>query len=404
MKLTKGVVDALEANAQDRVVWDGELKRFGVRIKPSGAKSWVVQYRAAGRSHRMTLAPVGVLTAEKARRRALAILGKVAEGANPATERVQQQAEAVTVRDLCRRHLESGQGAKKSRVAAATVRKRKYSLGHVVKALGSKRLGELRRQDFVRLRADLAARVGPIAANRALGAFVVAWSWGQNHGHVDEDKACPASKAGREPERRDRGQALTAEELARVGAALAPCEGPEADALRVYLLSGARPGEILTARWGDVHQDGRRLRLPEAKTGPRTVYLGSVPAGIIAAQPGEREASAPIFASRHQRNSGGRLSSLNHLWRRVKRAAELDTSVRLYDAGRHTYCTRAYELGYAEHVVRKLTGHAESDIGGAHARYRHVSPARLLEAADAVSASLWSELQSQSSPSAEVTR
>lgn len=83
-KLTKRIVDAAETAGKDVVVWDDELRGFGVRVKKSGAKSFIVQYRNAnGRSRRLTLGRYGVLTPEEARRDAKLALAEAVRGGDP---------------------------------------------------------------------------------------------------------------------------------------------------------------------------------------------------------------------------------------------------------------------------------------------------------------------------------
>ena len=84
-KLTKRVVDAARAVKGELFLWDDELPGFGLRVKASGAKSFLVQYRNAnGRSRRLTLGRYGVLTVEEGRREAKLALAEVVKGADPA--------------------------------------------------------------------------------------------------------------------------------------------------------------------------------------------------------------------------------------------------------------------------------------------------------------------------------
>ena len=73
LKITKTVVDRADpAAGSDFFIWDLQLVGFGLRVKPSGAKSFVIQYRNAhGRSRRLTLGKYGEkFTADQARNKA----------------------------------------------------------------------------------------------------------------------------------------------------------------------------------------------------------------------------------------------------------------------------------------------------------------------------------------------
>ena len=104
-KPTKRTVDATEIKPSDYVLWDDELPGFGLRVFKSGKRSYVVQYRAAGRSRRVTIGLHGVWTPEEARREAKVLMGQVAKGGNSAEERKLDR-EAITVKELCTRYLE----------------------------------------------------------------------------------------------------------------------------------------------------------------------------------------------------------------------------------------------------------------------------------------------------------
>jgi hypothetical protein len=104
-KLTKRTVDALEVTVGDYLRWDHHLRGFGVRVYPSGKKTYLVQYRVGHRTRRITIGQHGVLTAEEARARARQLLGDVARGEDPSAAR-QERMRAPTVAGLCDRFLD----------------------------------------------------------------------------------------------------------------------------------------------------------------------------------------------------------------------------------------------------------------------------------------------------------
>ena len=87
-KITKRFVDSLRPGKRDVAHWDDDLARFGVRVKPSGAPArGSVQYRnLAGRTRKLALGRVGVLTPDEARQQARKALGRVGGGRGPLSD------------------------------------------------------------------------------------------------------------------------------------------------------------------------------------------------------------------------------------------------------------------------------------------------------------------------------
>jgi hypothetical protein len=117
-KLTKRVVDAAEADSGAAFIWDDEIKGFGLRIAPGGAKSYVLNYRAGrGRNapqHRITIGKHGSpWTPELARREARRLLGAIAAGDDPAAAR-SAEARTMTLAALCDLYLAEGASHKKT--------------------------------------------------------------------------------------------------------------------------------------------------------------------------------------------------------------------------------------------------------------------------------------------------
>ena len=106
-KLTQSAVKGLGSRLSDYVQWCGELPGFGCRVRPSGAKSFVAQYRIGGRrgvTRKVTIGSYGKLTVEEARAEAKRILRNAELGNDEAAERAKQRKE-MTVAELCDEYL-----------------------------------------------------------------------------------------------------------------------------------------------------------------------------------------------------------------------------------------------------------------------------------------------------------
>ena len=250
-------------------------------------------------------------------------------------------------------------------------------------------------QDLDKLHRDLGAK-RPFMANRLLSLASKAWALAQRWQWFPRDRSNPAARHDRfaEPHR---GRDLTREELGRIGAVLAQEEDATAvAAFKLCLFTGARPGEVVSARWKDLDIKARTWQLKAAKTGPRVVILGGAAVEVLA---GLTKRGPWVFV-RPTSARGEPLPSLRPLWERAAACAEVPADIRLYDASRHAFGTAAAELGVDREVRKLLMGHALGT--DAHDRYTHRSRS-LVAAADSVSGWLRAELGREPEPSAKVS-
>lgn len=122
MKLTKSKVDGLPIPESGQGLhWDDELRGFGVRVTPSGARSYIVQGRVAGKTRRVTLGAHGRLTCDEARKKARVMLVSMDDGIDPQVEKKSKAAQAVTLHEVAVDYCKNRQTKKGGALKASTV-------------------------------------------------------------------------------------------------------------------------------------------------------------------------------------------------------------------------------------------------------------------------------------------
>lgn len=363
-RLTKSLIDGLSYTGTVNtrcVTWDDEIPGFGVRVFPSGRKSFVLSYRVQGRKRLMTLGAYGPLTVDQARRKARAELSSVEMlGADPLQIR-EQQLRGETVRDLCTAYLE--RYAKVHKKSWAEDERRINS--RILPRWGSLKAKSLRRSDVAILHSAIGTKGGkPYEANRVreliAKMFVLARTWG----YVPDDHPNPAQGLDDYRElKRDRW--VTPEELPRLAQAINE-EANEAAraALWLYLLTGARKTELLAAKWADVDWARAELRLPDTKAG-RVHYIPlSAPALAVLRGVPRQEDNPYILPGAV---AGAHLVNISKPWGRVRAAAGV-ADVRLHDL-RRTVGSWIVQAGNSLHLVGKVLNHTNTSTTAVYARF-----------------------------------
>ena len=370
--LTPRLARQSEPGGKDTILFDRTLPGFGLRIHPSGRKVWIVQARIEGRSRRIVIARHGEMELAEARRRARNMLDRIRAGGNPADD-IRREKETPTLRQFADEYLRRCEPHWKPS-GRKTVRI--YLKARILPAFGRMPLDRIGPED-VAAWFDAASRDKPGAANRAfeiLRAIMFrAEEWG-----LRERGSNPCLGIAKNPRNRI-ARFLDTDELARLGRALdtREAEWPEAvAAIRLLALSGCRRSEVLNLRWRDIGADA--INLPDSKTGPRSVPLGTAARTHVAALPGARDPDAFLFP-RYAEGRGA--YSLATRWRAVCADAKLG-SLRLHDL-RHTAASHAVMSGENLPLVGRLLGHRRHRTT---AGYAHVADGHLVEAAEKIGA------------------
>ena len=251
-------------------------------------------------------------------------------------------------------------------------------------AFGAQRLDRIGRPHVERW-FDAMSRKTPGAANKTLAMLRQIVSAAKAAGHVATD---PVAGVRPNPGRK-MTRFLSAEEIGRLHRTLdrmvgeRPSRRAQADVIRLLLLTGCRKSEILKLRWSEV--DGDVLRLAEAKTGPRTVWLSEAAQAVISRQP--RPASAFVFPS--PRDPARPQSCNLGLWHRARREAGIE-DVRLHDL-RHTVASQAVARGVPLPTVARMLGHTQPTMT---LRYAHVGDRDVEDAAERVGAKIAAVMKS----------
>ena len=386
--LTTRFVEALSASDREIVVWDRELPGFGLRVHPSGSKVYMVHKRSGGKSRRVTIGRHGVWSLDAARREAGGIIAGMKNGETPARPGAENgSASGPTIAELAEQYMAEHV---KVRCKPTTARSCRHIFDkYLLPQFGRKRLGEITPEQVAALHYRL--REKPTTANQVIGLLSRLFHKAAKSGYAPEG-GNPCRFIKKYPTRSCE-RFLSEREFLRLGTVLGELEtmgkiSTTASAgLRLLMLTGCRRNEILTLRWEDVDLEHDEMRLRDAKTGARAVPLSPTARQVLTSLP--RQPDNPWVIS--GRGTGARLSNLNATWGVVRKKAGME-DVRIHDL-RHSYASRALSLGESLPMIGKLLGHRKVQTT---ARYAHLARDSVKAAAERVSATLASDLDSAS--------
>jgi integrase len=378
-RLTKKSVDALAVPATSQAfLWDSELRGFGVRVTPSGLKTFVVQYRTQdGRSRRMALGRYGLMTVEKAREEARIKLGLVASGIDPAaTEGVRDA--RFTVAELCDwylREARSGRllGRRNRPIKASSLAMDESRIKtHIKPLLGGRIVSELRVLDIEAMQSDIVlgktakvrgsgrggvAKGGPGVAGRTVATLQSILAHAVRHDKIERHPSLGARRlASKRKIRR-----LSSDELKTLGTAMRISErqGENPTGLAVVkflLLTGFRISEAQQMHRAWLNEERGYVAFPDTKGDAQVRAIGPKAVALAAAQPVHTSSPFLFPASVGEGAFTAAKSCLRRLC--VNSMIEGATPHTL----RHTFASVAGDLGFSELVIAAMLGHSAQSV------------------------------------------
>jgi len=368
--LTDLLLRKLKGEEERIEVWDAKLPGFGVRVSPSGTKSFVLVYRFRGVPRRLTLGRYPVLGLGDARELAKEALNQVARGIDPSQGKEQGPATYLFgeikeefVRVHCGRR-------NRERTRKETARILQFDF---VSRWKRRDIRDIGRKDIVGVLDAIMERGAPIAANNALAAIRKFFNWCFERGLITSNP-CNGIKKPAKSETRDR--VLTDEELRSIWQASDRVGYPFGVLVQLLLLTAQRRTEVATMRWRDIDLSSGVWSIPAelTKNGkPHLVPFSTLALARLASLPRLHESF--VFPARG--NEKSTFSGFSKLKAKTDQVSEVQGWT-LHDL-RRSAATHMGRLGVAPHVVERILNHESGSfrgVAGVYNRFQYLPEMR----------------------------
>jgi integrase len=372
MRLTDRIVKGLaRPEAGNRIHYDDLVSGFGCRVTAAGARAFVLNYRRRGDGveRRYTIGSDPEWTVAGAREEAKALRRAIDSGGDPVGN-LRAEREAPTVNDLCDRFVAEYLPRKRSSTQKTYGQQ---ITSEIRPALGRLKVANVTFADIDGVHRAITKRGRRYRANRVIALlscmFGMAIKW-----RMPTDNPCKGIERNDEAKRK---RYLTTAELDRLSAALSKhADRDAADIIRLLLLTGARSGEVLSARWVDIDLEAGIWTKPGATTKQRTDHVVplNAPARQLIADRAQNN-SEYVFPGRHEDHRVG----VKDAWAQICKAARI-AGLRIHDL-RHSYASILASSGVGLHAIGALLGHTQPQT--TH-RYAHLFDDHLRQATERV--------------------
>jgi integrase len=360
MKLTAEDIAefALPPGKDDAIMWEADAPGFGFRLRASGNRSWIVQFRVRGKTRRMSLR-ASKASPSVARAWAKRALAAVALGQDPAPK-IEDEPEAISVGEMFGLYLDR----QRQRLRPNSFLEVQRHLRVHAASLHRTPISKIDRRNVAALLAKVGA-ASPVVANAVRKDLIAAFSWACREGLRGDN---PAMFTNRFAER-SRDHVLTDEEIRAIWRATEAVDDPHSAIVRLLALLGLRRQEVGGLAWAELDLDAGLITLPPARTKNGRTHVIPLPALAI-----EILEVQPRGAGEHVFGKNGFKS-----WSRGKALLDQRSGVkewRLHDLRRVVSTKLHEELLQPPHLVEAILGHAQAGVAGIYNRSSYLAERR----------------------------
>ena len=371
-KLTTRFVNEIKPTDRINILWDDQLKGFGLCVRPSGKKTFILKYRIGrGRNalvKKQSLGCLPVVTLEIAKNKAKSFLLMASQGIDP----IKKDCTLLTIRELCEQYLDRYAIIHKKK--SSFIRDKNLINRVIVPDFGKMKVVDLGRMHLIKYHHSL--KETPIMANRLLALISTMMNLAEKWEYRDQNTN-PCKFVDRYKENK-RQVYLSMDQLERVGSAMRQLKDIESEyvlsAIQMLILTACRTQEILSLKWEYIDFKNSSMNLPDTKTGERKIYLN--PSAIHILEKLERK-SDYVFVSRVENKP---ITTIRLTWKKICKIAELQ-NVRPHDL-RHTFASHAVNNGFSLPIIAKMLGHKDLKTTQ---RYAHLHEDPVKKANDDIS-------------------
>jgi len=369
MRLTDSKVKAIKSQEKRFIEWEDGQTGFGIRVAPTGKKTFVLMYRFNGKARMMSLGQYPIISLATGRIKAAQAKEKLSQGVDPGKEQLAVKAAnkgAPTVSDLSQEFLEKWCKPNKR----SWMFDQRALTKDILPIIGKKKAADVTRRDIVLLLDRIVDRGAPALAGRTLAVVRKMFNFGVGRSIIDASP-CVAVPTPSKPKQRDR--VLSESEirsfwngLENIGATI-----PVKLALKFQLATGQRRTEISKARWDEIDESEKWWTIPgeTSKNGlPHRVAISPFARGILKEAKDISNGSPWIFPS----PKGGDHVMGQSLYHAIFVNQEI-FGIKHFTTHdlRRTAASHMASAGIPRLVIKKILNHAESDITAVYDRHSY---------------------------------